>query len=346
MLEELKKMYRAEFFENSEMLISIYDKDLNLIDANNAFLVALKFKKEDILGKNINVISPDCKSSGRYAIYEEVIKTGKPFVSNQVRLHPSLGSLYIRLSAFKVGDGLGISSKDITDLIETIQDLETFIYKTSHDIRSPITTTLGLLNLAKLEPQAKDALPYFDMIQKQIELLDYIVTKLVETTNIRKGTKTVQLIDFNEELNKVLDELKKMPGFEQLQVRLHTNPMARLYSDHNLINATLQNLVQNAIKYRDTKKPSSLLHITVTPTDTGVKVSIEDNGIGIPEQAQTEVFKMFFRASSQASGSGLGLYMVKNFVKQLGGQISLHSVDGEGSRFDLYLPNLRPDLNG
>ncbi len=343
MLEELKQIYRAEFFENSEMLISIYDKDLNLIDANKAFLVALRFKKEDILGKNINEISPDCRSSGRYAIYEEVIKTGKPFVSDQVRLHPSLGSLYIRLSAFKVGDGLGISSKDITDLIETIQDLETFIYKTSHDIRSPISTTLGLLNLAKLEPIKNNTAHYFEMIQKQIELLDHIVSKLVETTNVRKGARTIQLIDFEEELEKVLNDLNKMPGFEKLQIHLQTEPLARLYSDHNLINTVLQNLVQNAIKYRDIGKPKSVLHISVSPSDTGVKLSLEDNGIGIPEQAQTEVFKMFYRATSVSSGSGLGLYMVKNLVKQLGGQISLHSKAGEGSRFDLFLPNLKPD---
>jgi PAS domain S-box-containing protein len=130
-----KKDFRGEFFENSEMLISIYDKNLNLIDANSAFLKALRFEKNDIIGKNISEISPDCKSSGRYKIYEEIIKTGKPFVTDQVRLHPSLGSIYIRLTAFKVGDGLGISSKEITDLIETIEDLETFI---CHMIFAPL----------------------------------------------------------------------------------------------------------------------------------------------------------------------------------------------------------------
>lgn len=219
-MNEENKDFRQEFFENSEMLISIYDKNLNLIDVNTAFLKGLKFEKKDILGKNISEISPDCKSSGRYKIYEDIIKNGNTFVTDQIRLHPSLGNIYIRLSAFKVGDGLGISSKEITDLVETIEDLETFIYKASHDIRSPISTTLGLINIAQHDLKDNvDALQYLNTIKQQTERLDVIVKRLVETTEIRHGEKTLHLIEFEESLPKIISSFSNTTGFDCIHLR-------------------------------------------------------------------------------------------------------------------------------
>lgn len=334
------KTFRAEFFENSEMLISIYDKDLNLIDVNTAFLKALRFERKDVLGKNINVISPDCKSSGRYKVYEEVIRTGKTFVTDQVRLHPSLGSIYLRLTAFKVGDGLGISSKEITDLIETIEDLERFIYKTSHDIRSPISTTLGLINIGKHTfKDNEDAVRYFDMIKQQIDHLNQIVLRLVETTRIRKGEKTLHLIDFEEEINTIINSFSTMVGFNCIKFNININIKNKFYSDKSLFCTIIQNLVHNAIKYRNEDRTDSFINLSIVDAGTGIKMNIEDNGIGIHESAQENVFKMFFRATSMASGSGLGLYTVKYCVKKLEGQISMESKLGVGTNFKIFLPN-------
>lgn len=332
--------FRVEFFENSEMLISIYDKNLNLIDANTAFLKGLRFEKKDILGKNISEISPDCKPSGRYKIYEEIIRTGKPFVTDQVRLHPSLGSIYIRLTAFKVGDGLGISSKEITDLIETIEDLETFIYKTSHDIRSPISTALGLINVARHD--LKDnavAVQYLDMIRQQAEHLDQIVLRLAETTKIRQGKKTLHLIEFDEEIDRIIYSFSTMPGFDRINFWKNINVNNKFYSDKSLICTIFQNLIHNAIKYRDESRKNSYINITIVNEGAGVEINIEDNGIGIPEPAQKDVFKMFFRGTSIASGSGLGLYTVKHCIKKLAGHISLESKPAAGTTFTIYIPN-------
>jgi hypothetical protein len=332
--------FRVEFFENSEMLISIYDKNLNLIDVNTAFLKGLRFEKKDIIGKNINEISPDCKSSGRYKIYEEIIQTGKPFVTDQLRLHPSLGSIYLRLSAFKVGDGLGISSKDITDLRETIEDLETFIYKTSHDIRSPISTALGLINVARHELKDEtNAVHYLNMIKQQTEQLDQIVTKLVETTKIRQGKKTLHLIDFDEEISEIIFSFATVPGFDRINFNKNITVKNNFYSDKAMVCTIFQNLIHNAIKYRFESRKDSYLNISVCDLDTGVKIKIEDNGIGISDDAQKDVFKMFFRATSIANGSGLGLYTVKHCVKKLGGHISLESKLGLGTTFSIFIPN-------
>ncbi len=333
--------FRAEFFENSEMLLSIYDKDLTLIDVNKAFLDTLHFERKDIIGKNINDFSPDCRSSGRYAIYEEVIRSGKMFVTDQLKLHPSLGNIYLRLTAFKVGDGMGISSKNITDLRENIDDLETFIYKTSHDVRAPISTSLGLINLANRELIEKDpeAVIYFNMIKQQTEHLDTILTRLLETTKIRQGEKKLHRIDFEEEIENVISSFITMEGFDRIHFEKHISVNGNFYSDKILLNSLFQNLIHNAIKYRNESARNSYLKLSITGDEEGVTIIIEDNGIGIPEEFQKDIFKMFFRATDKTHGSGLGLYTVKHCVKKLDGYINFSSKENRGTTFTLYIPN-------
>ncbi len=339
MLSGENKDFRLEFFENSEMLISIYNKDLDLIDANRAFLKGLRLEKKNIIGKNISEISPDCKPSGRYKIYKEILKTGKPCVIDQVQLHPSLGSIYIRLTAFKVGDGLGISSKDITDLVETIQELETFIYKTSHDIRSPIATTLGLINVGRhdLEDNAT-ALRYLDMIKQQTERLDDIVKRLVDITKIRQERKNIQLIDFNALLANIKISLLAQDGADKVKIIFNLNVHEAFYSDLNLLDTIFRNLIHNAVKYRHEAR-NSMVNVSVQSIETGILIKIADNGSGINEQAQKDVFKMFFKGNNLGGGSGLGLYAVKSCVKKLDGQISLRSNPETGTTFTIHLPN-------
>lgn len=330
----------AAFFENSDMLLSIYDKNLMLIDVNPAFLKALHFEREDIIGKNINDFSPDCKSSGRYAKYEEVIRTGKTFVTDQVRLHPSLGSIYLRLTAFKLGDGMAISSKDITDLKETIDDLETFIYRTSHDLRAPVANVLGIINIAQEElTDSKTAMRYLGLLKTQNQRLDYILNTLINTTKIRQGDQDFHFIDFDYEIDEILKSLSHVNGFAEINFKKHINVPLKFYSIKGLLITILQNLIDNAIKYRNTETNSPFITISVSQPKNGIKIEVQDNGIGIPEHLQNEVYKMFFRGTQKASGSGLGLYTTRYCVRKLNGYMQLESKENVGTTFTVFIPN-------
>lgn len=331
----------AAFFENSEMLLSIYDKNLTLIDVNPAFLKALHFDKEDIIGKNINDFSPDCKSSGRYAQYEEVIRTGKTFVTDQVRLHPSLGSIYLRLTAFKLGDGMAISSKDITDLKETIDDLETFIYRTSHDLRAPVANVLGIINIAQEElNESKQAIRYLELLKTQNDRLDYVLNTLINTTKIRKGGQDFHFIDFDYEIDEILKTLSQVAGFQKIEFKKYINISKKFYSIKGLLITIIQNLLDNAIKYRNTETENPFVTITVSQPKNGIKIEVQDNGIGIPDHLQNEVYKMFFRGTYKASGSGLGLYTTRYCVRKLNGYIQLESKENVGTTFTVFIPDV------
>lgn len=119
-MEELDKL-RSLFFQEAELFFSIYDKDLNCLDVNEAFVKLFRCERKDLIGKNLCEISPDLKSNGRYDLYKEVIRTGNPIVLDSMQPHPTIGNYYFRIKAFRMGEGLGLLVKDITDLVESIQ---------------------------------------------------------------------------------------------------------------------------------------------------------------------------------------------------------------------------------
>lgn len=126
-MENLESL-RSLFFQEAELFLSIYDKDLNCIDVNDAFLKLFKCNREDLIGKNLCEISPDLKTNGRYDLYQEVIRTGKTIIIDNMQPHSSIGNYHFRIRAFKVDDGLGLIVKNVTDLVDSI---ERFNYATN-----------------------------------------------------------------------------------------------------------------------------------------------------------------------------------------------------------------------
>jgi len=112
-------------------------------------------------------------------------------------------------------------------------------------------------------------------------------------------------------------------------------------SDKTLILLILQNLIDNAIKYRNTRLSKPKIDITAKLSNGLLKLQVRDNGIGIHDDIQPDVFKLFVRATERASGTGIGLYTVKNAVHKLEGSIVVQSKLKKGTTFTVYLPNLK-----
>lgn len=123
---------KAAFFGEAEIMFALLDKDLNFIDVNTTALKTFNFKREDIIGKNITEATPDNISSGRNALLKEVIRTGKTLLIDEMKSHPSLGNFYFRVKAFKVGDGLGLVTNNITDIKQAYEKLA----KTETEVRN------------------------------------------------------------------------------------------------------------------------------------------------------------------------------------------------------------------
>ena len=330
---------RESFFENAQEAFAILDKELNFIDINKCFTESLNTQRSNIVGKNIRDFNSSIKDTERFQMYQKVLQTGESIILDEVRLNSNLGNYALRISCFKVGEGIGLAILNITDLQDAIDDLETFIYKSSHDMRTPISNIYGLIELALTDNKdIEHTIEYLNMIKHQTDRLDHIIYQLVNTSRLIHEDKIIYLLDLNAIVTGVVDSFSKIPEFPEIQFTVHTTVTEKFFNDKSLITCILENIIDNAIKYRNTTTQSTIT-ITVSDEKNGVRIIIADNGIGIDEHIQGNVFKMFFRGTNKASGSGLGLYTVKHFIKNLKGDISLSSTKDVGTTFSIYIPN-------
>ena len=157
---------------------------------------------------------------------------------------------------------------------------------------------------------------------------------------------TVRPVNLVSLISDCLEELKYLPEKQQLDVDIHAQGEAVVHNDAFRLSIVLSNLISNAIKYRNPESMSNSLRFNVAMDEKGAHLTVEDNGIGIEQNHLPHIFDMFFRATSRSDGSGLGLYIVKQTMQQIGGSISAESVLGEWTRFRLYIPNATGVQNG
>ncbi|MDQ3536611.1 MAG: PAS domain-containing sensor histidine kinase [Bacteroidota bacterium] len=226
------------------------------------------------------------------------------------------------------------------ELLKINSELDRFVYSASHDLRAPLMSILGLINIAKIETKEETNLEYLNLMTKSIHKLDKFVQDIIHySRNSRLALKN-ELIDFESLLLENLEEVKYLENAEKIEKLISVEQKQPFYSDKSRICVVLNNIISNAIKYFDYKKTKSFIKISIKVDAATANIEIEDNGIGIASQHVNRIFEMFFRASETNVGSGLGLYIVKETLLKLQGDIQVHSVLGEGTRFSIRIPNL------
>jgi hypothetical protein len=225
-------------------------------------------------------------------------------------------------------------------LIKINKELDSFVYSISHNLRAPLMSVLGLLDLARNESNSVVIHQYHEMMKSSVCKLDDTLKEILEySRNARQGL-VISEIDFQKTINDNFERMQFMPGYERIRKEIFIEGDSRFYSDHYRLSLILNNLISNAIKYSDPGKEISFIHITIQLTPQRVFLTFTDNGIGIENGYIQKVFNMFFRATEKNEGAGLGLYIVKEAVEKLGGRIELESQIGKGTIFKIDLPNL------
>lgn len=225
-------------------------------------------------------------------------------------------------------------------LIKINKELDSFVYSISHNLRAPLMSVLGLLDLAKNEDNTNIIHQYHEMMKSSVCKLDDTLKEILEySRNARQGL-IVNEIDFQKTINDNFERMQFMPGYDRIRKEIFIEGESHFYSDAYRLSLILNNLISNAIKYSDPKKESSFIHITIRNEPDKVSLTFQDNGIGIEKTHIQKVFNMFFRATEINEGAGLGLYIVKEAVEKLGGTIELESQVGKGTVFKIELPNL------
>jgi signal transduction histidine kinase len=217
-------------------------------------------------------------------------------------------------------------------------ELDNFVYKVSHDLRAPLSSILGLVNLAKLPGNTDNPMDYIEIIGKKVRALDHFIGDVLSHSKNLKMEVCIGKVDLHKIIEQTFADLNYLQGAKEVS---HTIKIEGIdfFSDHWRISEIFRNLISNAIKYRQLYNDNPEIHVRVHVDNLRAEVSFSDNGIGIEETNLTKIFEMFYRATEQSDGSGIGLYIVKNAVEKLGGQITVASRVGQGTRFNILLPN-------
>ena len=215
-------------------------------------------------------------------------------------------------------------------------ELDAFFYRISHDLKGPIASLLGLSELAKMEVKDDSARGYLEKQHTQVERLNNIITGLINLTQLNHADLSKQEIEFEKMIDECIGSFQGIPNFSNITFRKFVQPNIKFQTEWTLLNAILQNLVENAIKY--SRRQSPLVEVRVQRENGHVVLEVEDNGQGIAQEHQVRIFEMFFRATPNATGRGLGLYILKRSVDKLKGTIDIRSEVGQGSTFTVKLP--------
>ncbi|HTJ52696.1 MAG TPA: histidine kinase dimerization/phospho-acceptor domain-containing protein, partial [Cyclobacteriaceae bacterium] len=182
-------------------------------------------------------------------------------------------------------------------LAKVNHQMEKFLYSTSHDLRSPLTTILGLTNLVRLETKAPQILDFVSKIECSTYKMDKIIRDIMSLSRTTYQGITSERIDFNLLLRKAINMYHNEHGFEKMNFEIKSSGNSPFYADPDRMSIIFENLVRNAIHFYDVNKTKSFLTINITIDKAHALIEFIDNGVGIGKQHQDDIFNMFYKAS-------------------------------------------------
>lgn len=233
---------------------------------------------------------------------------------------------------------LSLSNKE---LVKTNQELDRFVYSVSHDLRSPLTSILGLISFIEEDSRESDTLEQIKMIRTSINRLDGFIKNILSySQNNRTGLES-QKIPIKKTIHEIVNSVSNIKEAKGISFQIDIDEQKPFYSDWQRFNTILENLISNAIKHHTQEVSGRYLKLTGTIDDEELKLSISDNGIGIDAAYHKKIFDMFYRLPGSTSGSGFGLYIVKESLNKIHGTIEVQSEKGVGTTFIITLKNLK-----
>jgi PAS domain S-box-containing protein len=216
-------------------------------------------------------------------------------------------------------------------------ELDRFIYSVSHDIRAPLSSMIGLVNLYNSEQDWKVKDLYVEHIDKSISKLENFVAEIVDFSKNSKTELTSSKIMIEEYVKGIFNQLEFIEPTNRIKFEFISNGIKEIETDEERLGIILRNIISNSIKYSNHSK-ESYIRCKVESNNSSVFIHIIDNGIGIEESQLEKVFDMFYRACERSQGSGLGLYIARETAETLGGNIRIESKFNVGTEIILELP--------
>lgn len=330
--------------EWNDVLFEIYEVDKSATELHKIWMEALHPEDVDAVMKDISEMISGQK---RRSIIEYRILSGKN--KDTVK--------YIRTTAFReeasgnigrkvLGSTIDISSaknfertllEKNQELIKINRELDQFVYSVSHDLRSPLLSIKGILSVIDENASPEENQMYLSLIEKSVNRLDATIIEILDFSRNARLDQTITKLNVRDLVQNIFMDLAYVTE-DKVELKFETEGDEIIASDKGRLEILMKNLISNGIKYRKKGVETSYVKVSLIETEKNYIISIEDNGEGISEDNQLKVFDMFYRASTSSSGTGLGLYICKDIVAKMNGEIDLISELGVGTRIILTLP--------
>ncbi|MFM8433473.1 MAG: PAS domain S-box protein [Bacteroidota bacterium] len=327
-----------------------------IITECNDFMARLYgyYESKDLIGKPLRdfyLYDSDSDREKVHAMLRHYVMSGYRISNSESKEHDREGNV-----RYMLNNNIGIIENgrlirtwgvqaDITErkstekeLREAYQELDTFFYKASHDLKGPIASMLGVVHLGQMDTDDPQISRYFSMIESSAQRLDRTLMELIELARTRKGASKVSSIGLRSFLDRILAELEHLPKFPKIRFDILIDEDTEVQTDRVLLQSVLKNLVHNSINYCSRTEPR--IRIAARELATHIELEVTDNGEGIPESIRPRIFDMFYRGHQESDGSGLGLFVVKNALEKMGGSIRFETSAGKGTSFYVSLPKI------
>lgn len=225
------------------------------------------------------------------------------------------------------------------ELLVRNSELDRFVYSASHDLSAPLKSILGLINISKLENPPNTILTYLAMMDQTVKKLEHFINEVVAYSRNARMPVKLEEVEFVAFVNAILEDHQFAPDFGLIHFKIETKSSERLCVDTMRLKIILNNLISNAIKFhRSAEEVEPCVTISLEEVNKEWKLTVSDNGKGIPPDHLDHIFTMFYRAHETSSGSGLGLYIMKEAIEKMSGRVEVQSKVAEGTTFHVFLP--------
>ncbi len=215
-------------------------------------------------------------------------------------------------------------------------ELDRFVYSASHDLRAPLSSLLGLIEVARVDPN--EAMNYMQMMKSRITDMDSFIKEIISYSRNSRMDVLRRPVHLVKSIEEVVHELSFVDKFGNIKIWNHVPDDMVIQTDATRLKVVLSNLIANAIKYQNEAADEPCVKIEAQQDEQGITIWLRDNGIGIETEHLPKIFNMFYRAHESSKGSGLGLYIVKETIGKLGGEVRVESIPGSGTTFWIHLP--------
>lgn len=229
-----------------------------------------------------------------------------------------------------------------TQLRKLNEELDRFVYSASHDLRAPLSSVLGLVEIARLESTMQGKELCLTMIRDSVLKLDGFIKDIIDYSRNQRLEITAEKVSIREVVESAFSELKYLDKDNFIEKIIICPDDRHFMTDSKRLSVVMKNLISNSIRYHDIKKDERYIKVDISYKPDKAVIQVSDNGIGIESTHIGSIFKMFYRADESSSGSGLGLYIVKESIEKLKGTIDVNSTPEIGTTFTVVIPSLRP----